>query len=195
MFYGGKDQSFMVWPVRGSTDHPPLPATGQRQCYDAYGQPCDCRGSGQDGELSAGLPWPEPRLRLGEEGIFDRLTGLCWHRCADLVGGEVDWVGALNSIEALNADAGQRLWRLPNINELEALVDCSRCRPALAAGAGLFDGLGSVCWSSTTSTFEPDWAWALYLDKGAVGVGHKRQARFSVWAVRGGPLPAFGGGR
>jgi hypothetical protein len=31
--------------------------------------------------------------------------------------------------------------------------------------------------------FEPDWAWALYLTKGAVGVGQKKGAHFSVWAV------------
>jgi hypothetical protein len=31
--------------------------------------------------------------------------------------------------------------------------------------------------------FEPDWAWALYLNKGAVGVGQKRGAHFSVWAL------------
>jgi pimeloyl-ACP methyl ester carboxylesterase len=31
--------------------------------------------------------------------------------------------------------------------------------------------------------FEPDWAWALYLEKGATGVGQKRFAQFSVWAV------------
>jgi hypothetical protein len=41
-----------------------------------------------------------------------------------------------------------------------------------------------VYWSSTTSLFEPDWAWALYLNKGAVGVGQKAQAHFHVWAVR-----------
>jgi len=29
-----------------------------------------------------------------------------------------------------------------------------------------------------------DWAWALYLGKGAIGVGQKSQARFHVWAVR-----------
>jgi hypothetical protein len=32
--------------------------------------------------------------------------------------------------------------------------------------------------------FEPDWAWALYLTKGAVGVGQKKGEHFSVWAVR-----------
>jgi hypothetical protein len=48
-----------------------------------------------------------------------------------------------------------------------------------------FSDVRDVYWSSTTSLFEPDWAWALYLDKGAVGVGQKRQARFYVWAVSG----------
>jgi len=40
-----------------------------------------------------------------------------------------------------------------------------------------------IYWSSSTSLFEPDWAWALYLEKGATGVGQKRFAQFSVWAV------------
>jgi hypothetical protein len=31
--------------------------------------------------------------------------------------------------------------------------------------------------------FEPDWARALYLTKGAVGVRQKVGAHFSVWAV------------
>lgn len=44
--------------------------------------------------------------------------------------------------------------------------------------------LADVYWSSTTSLYEPDWAWALYLDKGAVGVGQKTQAIFHVWIVR-----------
>jgi hypothetical protein len=55
--------------------------------------------------------------------------------------------------------------------------------PALTRGHPFFD-LREVYWSSTTSAFEPDWAWALYLDKGAVGVGQKGHARFHVWAVR-----------
>ena len=34
-----------------------------------------------------------------------------------------------------------------------------------------------------TDLFEPDWAWALYLEKGATGVGQKQFALFSAWAV------------
>lgn len=183
MFYGGKDQSFMVWPVRGSAMHW-LPVTGQRSCYDVHGTCIDCAGSGQDGAIQAGLSWPEPRFQAGENGIVDRLTGLCWHRSANLAQGELHWEQALAGIEALNSSGGPGAWRLPNINELETLVDCSRARPALAAAAGVFEPPGMVYWSSTTSMYEPDWAWALYLGKGAVGVGHKQQARFRAWAVR-----------
>jgi hypothetical protein len=46
-----------------------------------------------------------------------------------------------------------------------------------------FVDVQDIYWSSTTSLFEPDWAWALYLEKGATGVGQKRYAHFSVWAV------------
>ena len=42
---------------------------------------------------------------------------------------------------------------------------------------------GEMNWSSTTSMFEPDWAWALYLAKGAVGVGQKWGAHFYIWPV------------
>ncbi len=56
-------------------------------------------------------------------------------------------------------------------------------RIALPAGAD-FEALRPAYWSSTTSLFEPDWAWVLYLDAGAVGVGQKKGAHFHVWAVR-----------
>jgi hypothetical protein len=37
MFYGGKDQSYLLWPVRG-TGNGVLPATGQDRCFDAHGR-------------------------------------------------------------------------------------------------------------------------------------------------------------
>ena len=49
MFYGGKDQSFMLWPVRGLGEGV-IPRTGQSLCYDTAGTPITCDGSGQDGE-------------------------------------------------------------------------------------------------------------------------------------------------
>lgn len=70
---------------------------------------------------------------------------------------------------------------LPNINEPESLVDCDRHTPALPIDA-VFTALRDGYWSSTSNAYEPDWAWALYLTKGAVGVGQERC-----------PLPCVGG--
>jgi len=115
--------------------------------------------------------------------VIDRLTNLCWQQGAD-PGGPATWAQALSVVEQLNERTGDSPgWRLPNINELESLVDCSMHSPALPAGHP-FAALQDVYWSSTTSLYEPDWAWALYLDKGAVGVGQKTQAKFHVWIVR-----------
>ncbi len=159
MFYGGKDQSYLVWPVRGASNV--LPATGQKRCYDDAGRIIACDGSGQDAEFSSGLSWPEPRFASQSATAIDHLTGLRWRRAADLVG-PVSWEEALAAVAALNR--GRSRWRLPNINELESLVDCSTHSPALPADHP-FDDLQDVYWSATTSLYEPDWAWALYLDR------------------------------
>ncbi len=178
MFYGGKDQSYLVWPVRGGSGV--LPATGQIRCFDAGGREIACAGTGQDGEFRAGMPWPAPRFVAQGDDVLDRLTGLCWMRRADLTGEPVSWTEALAAVAALNRGAGSGKWRLPNINELESLVDCDTHGPALSPGHP-FEAVRSGYWSSTTSLFESDWAWALYMEKGAVGVGQKRGRHFHVW--------------
>ena len=182
MFYGGKDQSFLVWPVRG-TGNGHMAATGQTQCHDTHGGIINCQGSGQDGELRCGKPWPIPRFVQQGEVLVDRLTNLAWRRSADLTGRAVKWMDALRAVQQLNERQPYAGWRLPNINELESLVDCRMYTPALPVGA-VFTDLHGGYWSSTTSVYEPDWAWVLYLNKGAVGVGQKSGAYFHVWAVR-----------
>lgn len=182
MFYGEKRSFALLWPVCGETDV--CLGTGQRRCFDESGAEVPCRGTGQDGELRLGRPWPDPRFRAAGKEALDLLTGLCWRRDADLCGGPVRWDEALEAVRELDRSTGTRAgWRLPNINELESLVDCDRHSPALPAPHP-FDRVGEEYWSSTTSAFEPDWAWALYLTKGAVGVGRKGGRYFRVWPVR-----------
>jgi len=181
MFYGGKDQSYMVWPVCGEGNGL-LAATGQHCCFDVDGNAVPCSGTGQDGELRKGRPWTEPRFELMENGVLDRLSSLCWYRDADLTGEPESWEGALRAVSALDERQPEMGWRLPNINELELLVDASHARPALPADAP-FENVQTGYWSATTSCFEPDWAWALYLDKGATGVGQKKGRHFHVWPV------------
>ncbi|GBE49066.1 hypothetical protein BMS3Bbin12_02259 [bacterium BMS3Bbin12] len=183
MFYGGKDQSFLVWPVRG-TGNEVLPATGQIRCFDETGRVIACTGSGQDGESRLGSAWPVPRFEVHAETVLDRMSGLCWLRHADPTGAPVSWPEALAAVARTAVPSPAGPWRLPNIIELESLVDCGRHTPALPKDHP-FTEIREGYWSSTTSLYEPDWAWALYLEKGAVGVGQKAGAYFHAWPVSG----------
>jgi len=117
MFYGHKEQFFLLRPVRGK-GNTILPATGQTRCYDAKGEIIPCAGSGQDGELRSGLPWPEPRFEATGSGVIDRLTHLCWHASADLTGRPATWEEAFEAVVELNRRSGESAsWRLPNIGE------------------------------------------------------------------------------
>ena len=186
MFYGRKDQYCLVLPVAGESAV--LPRTGQGGCFDAQGDDAPCPGSGQDGDLRQGVPWPEPRFQAQGDSVLDRLTGLVWSASIDLAGGLVTWREAVALAASLTLDG--RSWRLPTIRELESLVDASRHTPALPPGHPFRnvgqDGAGhpvEACWSATDSPFEDGWAFCLYLRKGAVGVGWKPGSEFSVWVV------------
>jgi hypothetical protein len=183
MFHGRKDQYYLFWPVRGEGSQV-LAKTGQVKCYDDKGREIDCGGTGQDGEYRLGVSPPEPRFAVDGETVADRFTGLVWLRDGDLTKGPVGWREALAAVDELNRRrvGGREDWRLPNIRVLESLTDCSRSGPALPKGHP-FVNPQEVYWSSTTSFFETDWAWALYLEKGALGVGFKKDSRFCVWPV------------
>ena len=177
MFYGRKDEPGLVWPCAGRSAG--LAATGQGACRDAAGAEIPCPGSGQDGELHAGVPWPAPRFLPEGPGVRDLLTGLLWSRDDDPLSRPLAWEDARRAITGLG-DGG---WRLPDINELESLVDASAHSPALPAGHP-FANVREAYWSATLSGYEPNWAFCLYLHKGAVGVGHMPGPEFNAWPVR-----------
>ena len=116
---------------------------------------------------------------------YDSLTNRTW-----LVGKEqprvtVTWKEAADYIKNLNDRIGGFSdWRLPNIRELESLVDTTQHSPAFAAPSA-FDIIQAGYWSSTTSLYEPRYAWVLYPMDGAIGVGFKTYADFFVLPVRG----------
>lgn len=181
LFYSRKDEARLLWPVAGEAAG--LPRTGQTACFGADGRAVACAGSGQDGELRLGAAWPEPRFERGRGELLDRLTGLRWlapERLPELV---LTWAGALDLAQGLDSGGGPA-WRLPGVNELESLVDASRANPALPAELGQ-DVLAEGFWSATTSGYDPAWAYVLYVQKGAVGVGFKAGREFRAWPVRG----------
>ena len=179
MFWGRKDQFAMIWPVRGSSQI--VSATGQDECFDHKGTLLD---SNQDLLYCAqptGVGWPNPRLMDVRQGILDRLTGLVWHHGTETGTEKTNWQQALSTVANLREQTGIA-WHLPSINELESLVDASNHTPALPE-EHTFNDVREVYWSSTTSTYEPDWAYGLYMFKGAVGVGKKSQAEFYIWPI------------
>lgn len=185
MFYGNKTQDCFVWPVRGASSL--LPETGQHSCYSELGAVLEENDPLQDGGAATGIVWPSPRFLVRDDAVLDRLTGLEWLRNASLADEIVSWSAALDLVGKLNEKnaSPDRQWRLPNVNELESLVDCAHHSPALPAEHP-FTSVRETYWSSTTSYFETDWAWAVYLVKGALGVGVKKDPNFHVWPVRDG---------
>jgi hypothetical protein len=164
MFPGPTSAAHMVLPVRGSSWlEPETPRLAEL----------------------AGRPWPRPRFVFQGENVLDRLTGLVWLDRVVPPDGEVSWAEALNRAR----DQGDG-WRLPAIWELESLCDVSRAWPALPEGCPESWNLDGA-WSSTSSGFDPAWAWVLYFGKGAVGVGHKPGRHFKFLLTRG---PSIGRG-
>ena len=179
MFYGRKDSYYLIWPVCGNSNF--LPCTGQLCCYDEKGKEISCDNSAQDGELLQGVSWPNPRFITGTDGILDNLTKLVWYPQAYITSNPSSWDEALASVRVLAQKSGKP-WRLPTINELESIVDVSLHSPALPKNHP-FTAVKEAYWSSTTSYFETDWAYVLYLHKGAVGVGYKNNRDFATWPI------------
>ena len=187
VFKGMKPNSYMVWPVRVSDKKAPrILATGQRKCHDKRGTEIDCRNTGQDGEFRSGLHREPSRFVKNAECVNDAATGLTWFENAGCHKVATDWHSAFDFIETINNERtfGHSDWRLPTIVELESLTDMGRHSPALAARHP-FANVREFYWSSTTSAYDTDYAWVLYLTDGAVGVGYKTLPEFYIWPVRG----------
>jgi hypothetical protein len=127
-----------------------LPRTGQALSY----------ASGDDFSTSQGVAWPGTRFTDNANGtVTDHLTGLIWLKNAACFA-PTTWSAALTAANQLasgacglsdGSTAGQ--WRMPNVNELESLVDVSQANPAVSAGAPFINiNVATAYWSSTTYT-------------------------------------------
>jgi len=162
-----------------STTPAPVPMTGQTNSYQV----------GDDGNYKKGVAWPNPRFTVQADTncVLDNLTGLIWARNANL-GGSMTWSNAIVYCEGLTY-GGTNDWRLPNLRELQSLIDYGRFYPALPAGhpfAGVVQS--DYYWSSSTVARVPGvtgCAWGVGLADGPVN-GGAEAAPYYVWPVRGG---------
>ena len=172
-----------------------VPKTGQTVCWDVNAAPIDCAGTGQDGEYQLGAS-ASPRFTDNADGtVKDNLTGLIWLKDANCFGFQ-DWTTALSDANTLASGscgltdgsvAGA--WRLPNVKELESLIDFSQFEPALPPGYPFSGVQFDNYWSSTTLANAPYFAWIVDLGFGFVN-GDCKNCVISyhrVWPVRGEP--------
>jgi hypothetical protein len=122
----------------------------------------------------------------GDGTVSDTKTGLMWQQSSD--GGRRTWVEALTYCNDLPL-GGYDDWRLPNIRELESLVDDSRFNPSIA---GNFQSQAEYYWSSTTCAFDFSYAWPITFSYGLTYyTGGLKTSLLNVRCVRGGPsMPA-----
>jgi len=155
-----------------------------------------------DGNLQKGVSWPSPRFTDNADGtVTDNLTGLIWLKNADCAGEMVDWNTAVDYCAALydgcincfgtagdcglsdSSVAGE--WRLPNVKELQSLIDFGKSDPALPSGNPFSGVVAAAWWSSTTYADHTSAAWYVSLMSGGPG-GSDKSSVCVVWPVRGG---------
>ncbi len=116
----------------------------------------------------------------GDGTVTDTVTGLMWQQ---ETAGPMTWDAAQGYCEGLTL-GGHTDWRLPNINELQPLVDYTRYDPAI--DTTVFPGaMSSYYWSSTTGALSTYFAWCGYFLYGNLYSYDKSSSHY-VRAVRGG---------
>jgi DNA-binding beta-propeller fold protein YncE len=186
-----------------------LPQTGQTKCYDSAGiQLPSCAGTGQDGEIQAGVTWPNPRFVItycnasapcagqssdcdadpSTDVVTDKLTGLMWARNGNLTNGTTAWNQAIDFANASTL-CGYTNWGIPNINELESLVNADESYTTIWLNSNGFTNVQSdLYWSSTTFASYTSYAWIVSMWNGYGVYYNKDNGSYYVWPVRSGQV-------
>lgn len=183
----------MFYRVKGSSNRTyfaaPLSRTWQTNLYLP----------GDDGAHQSGAPWPHPRFTVLSDTnvILDNLTGLQWARNANL-GGPMTWSNAIAYCDGLTY-GGASDWRLPNVHEMQSIVDYGRADPAVCNTAGTGPWTENDPFTDVQTTWEGQYwtsttvpqddgirAWRVFLGAGHLSVAEKGVSLYLVWPVRGG---------
>lgn len=146
----------------------------------------ECQGS-ENPAIAQATPI-EDFFDIGDGTVLHRPSQLVWLRCA--VG--QNWIGTgcsgtpalLNWADALGAaevatDAGQTDWRLPNRNELAAIIE-TRCHGPAVNWVIFPDSPVAGFWTSSPVSSQSGQAWAIEFDQGSL----QPQGRSTEQALR-----------
>jgi hypothetical protein len=182
----GSSNTGYLLPVRIVTSDS-LSKTGQAVIYS----PAD------EAYIQEKVEWPAPRFTDNGDGtVTDSLTGLMWLKDGGCL--KKRWNDSLNIIIDFNTNtqryacsgysANYNDWRMPNVKELESMInyDVSDSAGWLNA-AGFTNIKNSSYWSSTTSGRTAAQAWMMNMKK-SVKLLQNKKSTYYAWPVRGGNI-------
>lgn len=197
------DADILAAAVSGNPiPNPSFPASGQITCWSVAGAVVSCAGTGQDGQAQAGASLAY--IDNGDGTLTDLNTGLTWEIKTD--DGTVNdkdrtytfeeavtlHVAELNTAQL----GGFADWRVPNIKELQSLVNYETNAAAVSVALlhdCTFHCTSDTCsctsasfyWSSTSQQLTPTSAWGVDFGQGFTSRTTKT-TKFYVRGVRGG---------
>ncbi|MCF6236670.1 MAG: DUF1566 domain-containing protein [Gammaproteobacteria bacterium] len=141
---------------------------------------------------------PSDRFAKNDGLVIDSKTGLMWKQCTEGTRYNVKneqcddeanvytWQGLLQYIQQLNQgkignSRNYSDWRIPNIKELESIVEHRCMSPAI--NLDVFSNTSRVSfWSSSTSFSSPYKAWAAHFDDGKITLNDKDEFNTRAYA-------------
>jgi len=140
-----------------------------------------------DGYYRKGLPkFGDRFIDNGDGTITDKVSKLMWVKDPSQISGglwgtlgvpaTMTWADAIANCEALDY-AGYQDWRMPNITELESIVDYGRYFPAI--NTVYFPNTSiNYYWSSSTVVYLTTYAWIVYSYNGYTYYTGKTNLRY-----------------
>jgi len=194
-----------TFPATGqTTSHPPILKTTDAPVRDdgvvrAGGAlSYQNNGDGTITDLNTGLMWEQKIRNVGGAGLHDVSRTFPWDAAMGTIW---DWLEEVNT-EGGTGLGGFNDWRIPNVKELESIVDYGTSSPPLVDpafnnGPGIGPCTVAECsltasnfyWSSTTNEASPTSAREVNFTFGVTTFFTKTGAGDSVRAVRGGCVP------